>query len=139
VHPGAARTAIATKRPSHVLAITDGTAASGMPVGARATLGGRSITVGEQAALLDDGTWAGSVVTMDRVFRMLVNALGMPLVDAAIMCSTTPARVLGLSGQGVLAADAIADLVVLDRQLSVVQTYVAGRLVYARGTGEVER
>jgi N-acetylglucosamine-6-phosphate deacetylase len=32
----------------------------------------------------------------------------------------------------VLAADAVADLVVLDANLSVVQTYVAGQLVYTR-------
>jgi N-acetylglucosamine-6-phosphate deacetylase len=31
----------------------------------------------------------------------------------------------------VIAADAVADLTVLDADLRVVQTYVAGRLVYA--------
>jgi N-acetylglucosamine-6-phosphate deacetylase len=50
-----------------------------------------------------------------------------------VMCATTPARELGLVGHGVIALDAVADLVVLDQQLTVVQTYVAGRLVYARG------
>jgi len=42
------------------------------------------------------------------------------LVDAATLCSTTPARELGLVGHGVLAVDAAADLLVLDAQLSVV-------------------
>ena len=36
-------------------------------------------------------------------------------------------------GHGVLAADSVADLVVLDANFSVVQTYLAGQLVYARG------
>ena len=58
--------------PSRVMAITDGTAASGLPVGRRASLGGQPITVGESAAFLDDGTIAGSVLTMDRAFQMLV-------------------------------------------------------------------
>ena len=47
------------------------------------------------------------------------------------MCATTAARELGLVGHGVLAPGAVADLVVLDANFSVVQTYVGGQLVYA--------
>ena len=36
VHPALIRTAIAAKRPSRIVAITDGTAAAGLPVGTRA-------------------------------------------------------------------------------------------------------
>lgn len=132
VHPAVIRTALAAKRPSRVLAVTDGTAASGLNVGARASLGGQAITAGESAAYLDDGTLAGSVATMDRVFRTLVGNIGLSLVDAVTVCSTTAARELGLVGYGMLAVDAVADLVVLDAQLTVVQTYVGGQLVYSR-------
>ncbi len=132
VHPALVRTAIAAKRPSRILAITDGTAASGLPAGARASLGGQPITAGESAAFLDDGTMAGSVLTMDRAFQILVGKIGLSLVDAVAVCSTTPARELGLVGHGLIAADATADLVVLDAQLTVVQTYVGGQLVYSR-------
>ena len=69
---------------------------------------------------------------MDRAFELLVRRVGLSPVDAATMCATTPARELGLVGHGVIAVDAVADLVVLDSQFSVVQTYVGGRLVYAR-------
>jgi N-acetylglucosamine-6-phosphate deacetylase len=62
----------------------------------------------------------------------LVESVGLSLVDAVIMCSTTPARELGLSGRGALAVNATADVVVLDAQFSVAQTYVAGQLVYSR-------
>jgi N-acetylglucosamine-6-phosphate deacetylase len=134
VHPAMVRAAIAAKQPSRVMAITDATAAAGLPPGARAALGGQPIVAGETAALLSDGTMAGSLVTMDRVFQMLVGAAGQPLMAAAIMCSTTPARELGLVGYGVLAPDASADLAVLDANLSVVQTYVGGNLVYSRNT-----
>ena len=134
VHPAMVRAAIAAKQPSRVMAITDATAAAGLPPGARAALGGQPIVAAETAALLSDGTMAGSLVTMDRVFQMLVGAAGQPLMAAAIMCSTTPARELGLVGYGVLAPDASADLAVLDANLSVVQTYVGGNLVYSRNT-----
>jgi N-acetylglucosamine-6-phosphate deacetylase len=97
-------------------------------------LGGRRITAGERTALLPDGTIAGSVLTMDGAFQMLIGQVGLSVVDAATICATTPARELGLVGHGVLAPEAAADLVVLDANFSVVQTYVAGQLVYARGT-----
>ena len=70
---------------------------------------------------------------MDRAFQTLVGSVGLGLVDAATVCATTPARELGLVGHGVLAADAVADLVVLDANFSVVQTYLGGQLAYARG------
>jgi len=134
VHPALVRATIAAKRPSRVLAITDGTAASGLPPGSKARLGGRTITASESTALLDDGTTAGSVLTMDRAFRLLVGTVGLSLVDAATVTSTTPARELGLVGHGVLAPEAVADLVVLDANLSVVQTYVGGQLTYSRNS-----
>ena len=132
VHPAIVRTAIAAKRPARVMAITDGTALAGLAVGSRARLGQRTITASESVAVLEDGTIAGSTLTMDRAFQMLVSRIGLPVVDAATLCSTTPARELGLVGYGVLAPDAVADVVVLDANFSVVQTYVAGQLVYAR-------
>ena len=134
VHPAMVRAAISAKQPSRVMAITDATAVAGLPPGARASLGGRPIVAGETTALLPDGTIAGSRTTMDRVFQMLIGAGGQSLVTAAVMCATTPARELGMVGYGVLVADASADLAVLDANLSVVQTYVGGQLVYARNT-----
>jgi N-acetylglucosamine-6-phosphate deacetylase len=133
VHPALIRTAIAAKRPSHVFAITDATAVAGLPVGARAALGGQTIIAGETTALLADGaTIAGSRLTMDRAFETLVGRVGISFVDAATICSTTPARELGLVGHGILAPDAVADLVVLDANLTVVQTYLAGQIIYSR-------
>ena len=131
VHAGAVRAAVAAKGAGKVMAITDGTAAAGLPRGAKATLGGRPITVGD-VATLDDGTFAGSVLTMDAAFRVLVQRMGVTLTDAAQMCSTTPARELGLYGHGVLAPGSIADFVILDQDLQVAATYLAGRQIYSR-------
>jgi N-acetylglucosamine-6-phosphate deacetylase len=132
VHPALVGAAVAAKRPSRIMAITDGTAVSGLPAGARGALGGQPITAGESAALLDDGTLAGSVLTMDRAFRTLLEKMRLSIVDAATVCATTAARELGLAGQGLLAPGALADVVVLDDTLAVVRTYVGGQLVYER-------
>lgn len=131
VHPAMVRVTIAAKQASRVMAITDGTAGSGLAPGARASLGGQPITV-RDAAYLDDGTLAGSVLTMDRAFAFLTGPVGLGLVDAAHLCATTPARALGLHGHGVLAPGAVADLVVLDRRLQVVETFIGGRRAWAR-------
>ncbi len=130
VHPAMARVALAAKQTSRIMAITDGTAGAGLPRGSRTTIGGRPIIVGD-AATLEDGTLAGSVLTMDRAFAKLVSAMGLSLVDAATVCATTPARALGLQGLGVIAPGATADLVVLDRDLRVVYTFVGGTLVWS--------
>ena len=133
VHPTMSRIAIASKGVGRVMAITDGTAGSGLAVGSRTRLGGRPIRVTEHAVVLDDGTVAGSCLTMDRAFRMIATTFGLSVTDAAMLCSTSPARELGLTGSGVLAEGAIADVVVLDRSFAVVRTFIDGNEVYRRG------
>ena len=129
VHAGMMRVALAAKGAEGIMAITDATAGAGLPRGSRSTIGGRPITV-RDGAYLDDGTLAGSVLTMDRAFARLTSEVGISLSEAATVCATTPARALGLQGFGVIAPGAIADLVVLDRDLRVIQTWVAGTLAY---------
>ena len=132
VHPVAMRTAIRAKRPERVMAITDGLAGAGLPVGSRFELAGRGVTVREQACFLDDGTLAGSRLTMDRVFANLVDMVGVTPLEAATMCATVQARELGLQDRGRLAEGLLADLVVLDPEWGVRQTLIGGAVVYAR-------
>ena len=132
VHSSMSRIAIASKGVRRIIAITDGTAGSGLPVGSHAMLGGRRIRVTDQAAVLDDGTLAGSTLTMDRAFATIVNGFGVPIHEASVMCSTTPADELGLRGFGTIAEGNVADLVVLDREFRVVRTFINGEDVFAR-------
>lgn len=131
VHSPMIRLAIAAKGADRIMAITDGTAASGLAEGGVASLGGRRICVRNGAAYLDDGTLAGSAATMDRVFSFLVHRLGLSPSEASRLCSTTPAAALALRDGGAIVKGARADLVVLDKALTVKQTYVAGRVVYS--------
>lgn len=126
VHPALVRLALASKGRDKVMAITDGTAGSGMPVGTRTRLGGQTIVVTPRTAELEDGTLAGSVLTMDGALRMLVERTGLSLVDAVRLCATTPAREMGLMDTGVLAPGAAADLVLVGPDLRVRQTLVRG-------------
>jgi N-acetylglucosamine-6-phosphate deacetylase len=130
VHPVAAATVLRAKGPGRTMAITDATAAAGLAVGTEARLGGQRLRATDQVAVLDDGTWAGSTVTMDRAFATIVTSFGGTLVEAARLCATTPARELGLSDHGALVEGAVADVAVLDRRYRVVRTFIDGRSVY---------
>jgi N-acetylglucosamine-6-phosphate deacetylase len=127
VHSAMMRVALAAKRPERI-GDHRRHRRSGLPR-YRTSIGGRAITV-RDAAYLDDGTLAGSALTMDRAFARLTAEVGLSLSDAATVCATTPARALGLQGFGVIATGSIADLVVLDRDLKVVQTWIGGVLAW---------
>jgi N-acetylglucosamine-6-phosphate deacetylase len=129
VHPSMCRLAIRAKGVGGVMAVTDGTAGSGLPVGSTARLGGRPIRVGERTALLPDGTIAGSTLTMDRAFATIVAGFRLGVIEAAMLCSTTPARRLGLTDVGALVEGHRADVVVLDRAFRVSRTFIDGRQV----------
>ncbi len=128
VHPAVMQLAIGIKGSQGIMAITDGTAGAGLPVGSRTLLGGRPIVVTDRSVELLDGTLAGSVLTMDRAFQNLVLQAGASVVDAARMCATTPAEQLGARDWGRIAVGARADLVLLNQDLTVRATYLAGRL-----------
>ncbi|MCM3881738.1 MAG: N-acetylglucosamine-6-phosphate deacetylase [Vicinamibacterales bacterium] len=131
VHPAIVRMSVSLKQPERVMAITDATAAAGLVTGSHAKLGGRRVTVAKSASYLDDGTLAGSIATMDRVFRFLVVDVGLSPVAAARLCSTTPADELGLQGFGRIAKGAIADFVVLDRNFTVKHVFIGGGRTYS--------
>jgi N-acetylglucosamine-6-phosphate deacetylase len=96
-------------------------------------LGSLTVTKCLGGVRLEDGTLAGSTLTMDRGFRNLVTVLRQSVVDAAAMCASTPASQLGLGTLGRISPGMQADLVVLDREFQVVRTFVAGAQVWPAG------
>jgi N-acetylglucosamine-6-phosphate deacetylase len=131
IHPAIMRTVWAAKGAARVAAVTDGTAGSGLPRGSITGLGGKPVRVDDMARL-DDGTIAGSVATMDQILSQWVKEVRVGIVDAVVMCATTPAADVRRSDLGRLAPGAHADCVVLDRQLRVRETWIAGACVYQK-------
>jgi N-acetylglucosamine-6-phosphate deacetylase len=77
---------------------------------------------------LDDGTLAGSSLTMDEAVRYCVHRLSLPLDKTLQMASRNPARFLGRQHDlGCIAPGALASLVHLDDQLQVKQAWVEGQ------------
>jgi N-acetylglucosamine-6-phosphate deacetylase len=126
VQPGAIRAAL--RAIPGLYAVTDATAAAGMPDGDY-RLGRQTVTKCLGGVRLADGTLAGSTLTMDQALRNLVG-IGLPLADASRRCSTHAARYLGLADRGVLEVGAWADVVVLDAaSLQLQQVFVEGETI----------
>lgn len=116
-----------------VALVTDAIAAAGAGRGTF-QLGEVEVEVSDGAApMREDGTLAGTVLTMIEAVRNL-HALGVSFEDAVGAATAVPARFLGRSDVGVLEPGGRADVVVLDDRLDIVTVLCAGEAgVVARG------
>jgi N-acetylglucosamine-6-phosphate deacetylase len=116
-----------------LIAITDGSAVTGLDVGTH-TIGARTIEKrSDRAVLQGTETLVGSTLTLDVAVRNLKEVTGCTAAEALACVTHNPARFLGLEGEvGRLAVGARADIVVLTEDLRVQRTIVDGRTVWER-------
>jgi len=126
VHPASLRVAIAAKPRGKMLLVTDAMP----PVGADRpdyVLNGETIVVRDGVCQTAQGVLAGSALDMASAVRNAVQLLGLPLEEAVRMASTYPAEFLGLGeSHGRIAPGYRADLVVLDDEYRVQQSWIGG-------------
>lgn len=123
LHPAVLREVLARGNDRLVL-ITDAIDATGVGDG-EYVLGGQRVWVRDGAARLENGSLAGSSLTMDSAFARAVRN-GVELAEASVAASANPARVIGLDDRGDLAPGKRADLLVLDADLAVQRVMRAG-------------
>ncbi len=133
VDPVAVKMALACKSegPGKVCLITDSNVGAGLEPG-RFKFGNSGeiefAYKGAPARLVKGNVLAGSGLTMDQAVRNAVNLLDIELPQAAKMASTYPAEVLGFGHKkGKLMTGYDADFVILDKQLNLLQTWIAGK------------
>ncbi len=113
--------------------ITDAMMAAGLDKPGKYTLGDFTIVVDEISARLENGTLAGSILTMDRGVRNLIEFGGLNLSEALRCASTNPAKSICVKDRGSIKKDNFADFVVLDKNtLQVVATIREGKVIYAK-------
>jgi N-acetylglucosamine-6-phosphate deacetylase len=116
------------KGPEHMILISDGISATGMPDG-KYILGKLEVTVSGGICRNSEGKLAGSTLTLDRALRNIVG-LGVPFADAVRMLTLNPASLLGIEfKKGVLRVGADADIVLLDEELQLANVWVRGAAV----------
>ena len=106
LHPDIVRLLTRCKGPKLSVAISDAMEATGMPDGTY-QLGGQAVYVMDGAARLEDGTLAGSTLTLAKAFENLL-AFGVSPADAARMVTATPAESIGNKEYGHLSVGAPA-------------------------------
>ena len=126
VHDAALRLALAAKSHDRFMLITDAMpSAAGGPE--QFELQGRIVRLSDGRLQLDDGTLAGSNLTMDEALRHAVQKLHVDFADALRMASLNPARFLKLDHElGRIAPGYRASLVHLDQKLNELETWVDG-------------
>ena len=127
VHDAAMKVALAAKPRGRIMLITDAmpTAAGGPDSFA---LQGRAVHLVNGKLVLDDGTLAGSNLTMDEAVRYCVDRLGVSLDDALRMASLNPATFLRRDRElGRIKPGYLASLVHLSDDLQVLQTWIDGK------------
>lgn len=126
VDPSVVKMFLAAKGEERAILITDAISATGMGDG-HYKLGSVDVTVkGDRCE--HDGKLAGSVLTLDRAVRNIMQFAGWKLQQSVRLATLNPARLLGICDRkGALAPGADADLVVLMPQGEVVQTFLAGK------------
>ena len=127
VHDGALKVALAATPKSRMMLISDAMAtAAGGPD--RFELQGRTVWRKDGRLQLDDGTLAGSNLTMDEAVRYCVAHLGVGLEDALRMASLNPASFLRRDDElGRVAPGYLASLVHLSDDLRVLETWIDGK------------
>ena len=133
IHPAVVKLLVRAKGPERTVLITDAIRAAGMPDGTY-ELGGQRVIVREGEARLPTGSLAGSILTMDRAVRNVMEAAELSLPQALEMATITPARSIGVEDRkGSLEQGKDADIILLDEKLRVVLTLVGGRVVFRMG------
>ncbi|WP_333815892.1 N-acetylglucosamine-6-phosphate deacetylase [Tabrizicola sp.] len=110
-----------------LFAITDATAAAGLPDGRYASSDDQAVIKTGLTVMTEDGrSLAGSAITMLDAYRNLVS-LGLSPARASELCSTRQADYLGLEDLGRLTPGRSASLVVLNqRDLSIQEVWMRG-------------
>ncbi len=134
IAPSLIKLALKAKGAEHLAVVTDASPLTGLPPGPYRVWEIDVILEEEIAFVADRTAYAGSVATMDRCLRRVMELAGLSLSDGLRMVGLTPATILGVADRkGSLAAGKDADIVILDQNRQVVQTLVAGQTVFERG------
>ena len=128
VSPSMVRAAFSLFSDDRIIIISDSLMAAGMAEGVW-ELGGLKVNVRDGAAYLaDSDTLAGSISPLMECVRIVVNKIGIPLESAVKCASANPAKAIGIyDKRGSITSGKIADLVLLNEDLSISKVFLKGK------------
>ncbi|MTK11196.1 MAG: N-acetylglucosamine-6-phosphate deacetylase, partial [Clostridiaceae bacterium] len=132
VHPGVFQTVINIKGVNKVILITDSMRAGCMKDGV-SELGGQKVIVKDNSARLEDGTLAGSILTLNKAVKNMVENTNLNIYQAISMVSLNSAKDIGISDRkGSIEEGKDADIVIFDEEYNVRHTIVEGKTVFTK-------
>ena len=118
-----------SKGPDYSIMVTDSLMCKGFPVGTKFDFGGQEVVIypDGSAHLVEAGNLAGSTLNVNKGLKILIEDALVPVNYAINACTSNPARCLHVADRkGTIGVGYDADLVILDRDYEVVQTYCKG-------------
>ena len=118
------------KGPHYGIMVSDALMAKGSPAGSKFIFGGNEIEIYEDgsAHLTSSKGLAGSTLHINEGLRILIEEALVPVDTAINSCTKNPAACLKIDDRkGSIKVGLDADLVVLDRDYQVLQTYCMGK------------
>jgi N-acetylglucosamine-6-phosphate deacetylase len=134
-HPAAVKILLRVLGTNRVILVTDAIPGGGMTEGTFTMLN-QTARIVDGVARLNDGTMAGSILTLNRAVMHARAFGGLALNDALKLATRNPARALGLATRGMLMPGAEADIIVMDDAGNVALTMVAGEIVFRDSNAE---
>lgn len=126
VNPDVVKLTYGIKGNKKINMITDSEVGAGMPDG-EYEVNGRILTVKERKTFTEDGTIAGGSSCLIDCVRNLVS-IGIPLEEACMMASKNPAETVGIyNKKGSLSVGKIADIVILNKDLTIKNVILRGK------------
>ena len=130
VHPAVMELLMKIKTPKNIILITDSIRAGGMHEG-EYHFSDQKVVLKDSIATLEDGTLAGSTLTLNKAIKNIIQTTGTKITDAVRMATLNPSKVIN-TGRGIIAAGKIADLVVMNKEFEVEMTIVDGNIAYQK-------
>lgn len=132
VHPAIFQILIDIIGIENLVLITDSIRAGCMKEGIY-ELGGQKIIVKDGSARLENGTLAGSVLTLNQAVKNILENTDIELFEAIRLVTINPAKVIGVDeNKGTLSIGKDADITVFDQDLNIFRTVVEGNIVFDR-------
>ena len=128
--PAALNMFFMSKGPDYSIMVSDALMAKGTPIGSRHIFGGNEILIypDGSAHLTKIDSLAGSTLKLNNGLRILIEEALVPVNYAINACTLNPANCLGIADRkGSIRVGKDADIVVLDDDYSVIQTYCMGQ------------
>ncbi|MCB2293064.1 N-acetylglucosamine-6-phosphate deacetylase [Clostridium algoriphilum] len=130
IHPAIYNILINAVHKDKMVLITDSMRAGCMRSGMY-ELGGQKVIVKDGAAKLQDGTLAGSVLTLNKAVLNMLNNSDLEIYEAVAMATLNPAKVINIDNKkGILEVGNDSDIIIFNDNIDVFTTIVEGKIVY---------